>query len=257
MTENPSVSRRGLLIGLAAASTLAAGAGQGAAPGTPENPELLRLGDQVPEAERLYRKALAHQRAIEREGARRFPETPEELFLKRGEEYKRAQPFGVTEREFRGGARYRKGEEKPRRVLSLSIATGRRDKASSALAHKRLAKHGKLYGRDRASWERQFQEERHLAETAEAYYAECERLRAELNYEAVYKETSAKSNDLATLLTAIMAERETTMEGVMVKARALAAWGSVERLLWAPGMQEWGPQFAASVMRQASAGAGA
>ena len=172
--------------------------------------------------------------------------------MKRGGAYERT--FGEYERRFDGGARFRKGEEKPRRVILRSHARFKRDQAADALAHKRMAKHGKLYGRDRAAWERQYEMAKPLAELVESYYAECDSLRAELDHDGAWKDTRAKSRVLSELITSIMALEERTMEGVMVKANALAAWGCVD-VLWTPGMQDWGPRFAAAVLRQANAGA--
>ena len=48
-----------------------------------------------------------------------------------------------------------------------------------------------------------------------------------------------------------MAEPETTMAGVVVKAQALAAWGTVEDVWQAFGRDSytWGPALSASVLR--------
>jgi hypothetical protein len=92
-----------------------------------------------------------------------------------------------------------------------------------------------------------------LAEIAEAYYSECESIRADLDWTNFWKATAARREELRSLITSIMAIEAATTQGVMIKAQALAAWGRVGFLGMHPDQQKWGASFAADVLRLSEA----
>lgn len=260
----PELNRRRLLIGLAAASSAAAAVPALAARPTPqsvvEDSELIRLGDEVLSALDAYLLAQALEDERRSEGLRRWPKVPEELFRKDQEgnyRFSGGWMSGEIERGFEGGRVWRKGEEKPRLVYGRYEATGEYQRARGALTNKRLVRTGKLYGRTRAQWEQQLAEEKPLADIAEAYYGECRCIHQDLDWEATWRDEHAKAAALGDLVTKIMAVEARTMEGVIIKGQALAAWGRVTSISrsYHKGMPDWGPMFAADVMRIAAAAA--
>jgi hypothetical protein len=153
-TGLPDTNRRRLLLGLAAASTAAAGSIASAATPALENPELLRLGDQLEAKAERHCQATAHENRIVREGRRRWPTTPEALFRRDEAGDFRFRGFGEIERDFDGGRAYRPGEEEPRLMYGRWEALRSLEHANDALASKWMARNGKLYGVSRAEWER-------------------------------------------------------------------------------------------------------
>lgn len=55
---------------------------------------------------------------------------------------------------------------------------------------------GKLHGRTRAEWERHLAKAKPLAEIADVCYGECERIREDLKWDAVWRDASAKATAL-------------------------------------------------------------
>lgn len=260
--DMPALNRRRLLIGLAAASTAAAAPALSAAPSISriaENPELIRVGDDVSAALDAYLTARDFYARTVKEGRRRWPKTPEELFRRDGDGggylFAHGYSSGEIERDFKGGRAWRKNEKEPRVVLSQSEATWRYRAARDALANKSLLRRGKLHGRTRAEWERHLAEAKPLAELAEAYYGECKRIREDLKWDTVWRDASAKATALGDILTKITEAEARTMEGVLIKAQALTAWSEVDGTsrMFHPGQPDWGPKFAADVIRLAEA----
>ncbi|RWP32230.1 MAG: hypothetical protein EOR04_33120, partial [Mesorhizobium sp.] len=151
----PAINRRRMLLGLAAASTAAAAITAASAAGcaSVENPELVRLGNRLPEAAAEYRAALEEIEWIAAEWKHRWPLAPDEITWPRGD-------YTNGERDIAGRFLRRPGEElrcvRDVRNLAAIVATDRppRHNASDAtrarhanwLARaKRELKIGKLY----------------------------------------------------------------------------------------------------------------
>lgn len=255
--------RRRLLLGLAAASTAAAGLTLSVAPALAlaqeaENPELLRLGEEF---DRLYDEYVvlrAHKLAVLREGDRRWPVTPEALFLKDAAGgYVASSAFGPgeMERDFAGGARMRRGESEPRALVARASLRYPVEAAQQALASKHLARRGTLYGRDRASWEAQLQEHKPLFDLSEAYHQECDRLQEELGWTAAWQAVSNKKDQLSETVTALMAQKEQTVAGLLIKARAVQKFGRTDYAWFTYQAIQWGGELAEAVLRFAERGA--
>lgn len=235
--------RRRMLLGLAAASTAAAS--PLAAATTPaENPALLALAAELPAAVRRYEDARDQQAAIEAKWAPQWPSAPDEIT-------DTGSPGSYNiERTFAGGAVYRKGEAAPRRVLTASDFRWEAGSARRALRKKTLAES------DRAAWQAELAKCERLQAVAADYEAKIDRIKAgSTDYRASWEAHAAAADALRELVSAMMAETETTMEGLLIKAQALAAWGGVASLyreLNAKGAA-WPGQIAASILRHARA----
>lgn len=254
--------RRRLLVGLAAASTAAAGLTLSVAPALavlpePENPQLLRLGEEFDRLYDEYVALRAHKLAVLREGDRRWPDTPEALFLRDAAgAYVASSAFGPgeMERDFAGGARTRRGESEPRALVARASLRYPVEGAQQALASKHLARRGTLYGRDRASWEAQLQEHKSLLDLSEAYHQECDRLQEELGWTAAWQAASNKKDQLSETVTALMAEKEQTVAGLLVKARTIQKFGRTDYAWYTYRAIQWGGELAEAVLRFAERG---
>ncbi|PJN94759.1 hypothetical protein CNY89_12560 [Amaricoccus sp. HAR-UPW-R2A-40] len=160
------------------------------------------------------------------------------------------------ERNFAGGARTRRGESEPRALVARSSLRYPVEAAQQALASKHLARRGKLYGRDRASWEAQLQEHKPLFDLSEAYHQECDRLQEELGWTAAWQAVSNKKDQLSETVTALMAQKEQTVAGLLVKARAVQTFGRTEHAWCTFQAIRWSGELAEAVLRFAERGAG-
>ncbi len=237
--------RRRMLLGLAAASTAAASP-LAAAPCKAENPALLEMAAKLPATVKRYQHARDHQAAIEAKWTPQWPLAPEEIT-----EPGKPACYDM-ERTFAGGALYRKGEARARRVFRASHFRWEADAARRALRKKKLAES------DRAEWQAELAKCERLQAVAAKYEAEIARIKAgSTDYEPAWKAHGDEANALCALVSAMMAETETTMEGLLIKAQALAAWDGVASLyreLNAKGAA-WPGQIAASILRHARAAA--
>lgn len=248
-------NRRRMLLGLAAASTAAATASAAAGPATSavENPELLRLAKELPALADQYHAAWKHQRDTEAKWTPLWPLASNDI-TERGTGSIYGNPI---ERTLQGGARYRTGEEHPRRLIpSYSFRWGVR-RAERALQSRKLLRLGTLDGRTREQWEAELARNKHCLALAEAYEAETKRIREASGYEASWKAHHAATDALADLVARIMAEPDHTMEGLIIKAEALEAWNNVEwwQRAMKPAAADWHGKIAASILRHAKAAA--
>ncbi|HEV2508654.1 hypothetical protein [Bosea sp. (in: a-proteobacteria)] len=247
-------NRRRMLLGLAAASTAAAtaSAAVGPTPTATENPELLRLAEEMPALVDRYHAAWKHQRDTKAKWSPLWPSAPDEI----------TQPgsnraLSGWEETFEGAAHTRPNEEHPRQLIpSYSFRWGVL-RAQRALKSKKLLKLGTLEGRTREQWEAAMSEDRRCLELAEAYEAETKRIRRASGYEASWKAHHAATDALADHVARIMAEPDHTMEGLIIKAEALEAWNSVERWQRAfkPASADWHGKIAASILRHSKSAA--
>lgn len=243
--------RRRMLLGLAAASTAAATATAAATPTASENPELIRLAQELPAVEVHYREARAHQAATEAKWMPLWPLAPDDI-TEPGRSHFYHWPF---EKGFKGGATRRPGEANPRQLISASTFRYSADRARRVLKGKKLAA-GPVDGRTRAEWEAELIDDERCHALASNYEAETKRISEASQYEAAWKAHSAAAKALEIYLTRIMDQPDFTMEGLIIKAQALEVWGRVDELyrLSRPGA-DWHGQIAASILRHASASA--
>ncbi|TPN58621.1 hypothetical protein FJ976_01540 [Mesorhizobium sp. B1-1-9] len=244
----PEVNRRRLLLGLAAASTAAAActvatAAHSAAP--VENPELVRLGNTLAAIADEYRAARDARIAIIDKWSKVWPLAPDEIISDR--QYGN----GPIERDITGSGLYRKGAARCLVIYTCDDLDWYLTRAKRILKGKTIDKRSVGGLPDRDAWEDAL--DRYAAEytAAAKYEAEKARILKASGYEAADRRKEAAATALINAIDGIMAQPETTMAGVMIKAQALAAWGLVtdwQRLLTlqAPA---WGPALGASVLR--------
>lgn len=247
--------RRRMLLGLAAASTAAAATANATAGPTAtaaENPELLRLAEELPAVLDRYHAAWKHQRDTKAKWAPQWPSAPDEI----------TQPgskgaWGGWEKTFEGAARKRPNEEHPRQLIPSHSFRWQVRRAERVLRSKRLQTTGSKDGRTREQWEAEVARDKRCLALAEAYEAETKRISEASGYEASWKAHHAATDALVDHVARIMAESDHTMEGLIIKAEALEAWNSVEwwQRAMKPAAADWHGKIAASVLRHAKAAA--
>ncbi|WP_324132337.1 hypothetical protein [Bosea sp. (in: a-proteobacteria)] len=243
--------RRRMLLGLAAASSAAATATVAASPKLSENPELIRLAQELPAVEAHYRAAQAHQAATEAKWMPLWPIAPDDITEPGSRDFYNL-PF---EKGFKGGATRRPGEANPRNVTSAFTFRYEANRARRVLKSKKLAA-GPVDGRTRAEWEAELVKADRCHALASKYEAETKRISEVSNYEGSWKAHAAAAAALEAHVTLIMDQPDCTMEGLVIKAQALEVWGRVDELyrLTRRGA-DWHGQIAASILRHAGAAA--
>ena len=234
------VDRRRLLLGLASASALAAAPASASAIAAPaENPELVRLGNELPEVSRRFLDAKEAERAACREAAKVWPEPPPEI-VGNGPE---------LARNIRGAAILQHD-------ATIRIGTPGFFAERAAWAKGRLDRGLKT---DRATMQRIFDQARRAEPLAAAYFAECEAIRQNLNYPALNARLDEARAALKSIVGCIMVEPDESMTGVMIKAEALAAWGAVDPFLRTFNVEgvDWAQKLAASILSHAGKAAAA
>ncbi|RWO57433.1 hypothetical protein [Mesorhizobium sp.] len=237
----PAINRRRMLLGLAAASTAAAAITAASAAGcaSVENPELVRLGNRLPEAAAEYRAALEEIEWIAAEWKHRWPLAPDEITLARGS-------YTDAERDIVGRLLKRPGEEQARCVRDVENLTAilgwdrpLRKNASEGMRARR------------ADW---LVRRKHELKLGKAYHAETARLRKASGIELAKARAAAAKKSLSDLVTAIMEQPGTTMEGMLIKAQAVATFNKAIARKYPFEAELWAAQLAASVLQLASAG---
>jgi hypothetical protein len=247
----PAINRRRMLLGLAAASTAAATTAVAASPKASENPELIRLAQELPAVEAHYRAAQDHQTATEAKWLPLWPLAPDDI-TEPGRRDFYHWPF---EKGFQGGATRRPGEANPRQLISAFSFRYEASRARRVLKSKKLAA-GPVDGRTRAEWETELAKADRCHALAAKYEAETKRISEASNYEASWKAHAAAAAALEAHVTLMMDQPDHTMEGLVIKAQALEVWGRVDELyrLTRRGA-DWHGQIAASILRHASTAA--
>lgn len=254
-----AINRRHMLMGLAAASTAAATATlatetQAASPA--ENPKLIALFEELPPIVATFHEINDAYRAEYKAWQARTPWAPDELTVKgNGWPYDVPQQPGEPEMKVLGGFLWRVGDDCPRRIVSRSWRV-ETNIWLQRQAKRRAKKEGSLS--DFMAADAEIRRLKKLFATAKAYeqdFAEVER-QAKAWHDQADKPT-AQRDALEKHIAAIMDEPDFTMEGLVIKAQALAEWDRVgnrwcERL--AVG-REWHSQLAASILRYAQGGA--
>jgi hypothetical protein len=267
------LTRRRLLIGLAAASTAAAApaAVAGAAVATPtENPELIRLGDLLDGVAAEVDAARAHKQTVINHWWKSWPKAPDAIC----DGYVQTTGYHAAEKGLTGTVIRADGspvpphrntntaaewlayvDEKrtnpavhcPRYVQTAKDFAWRREQCLKALRRKRskhplpplevarLELEAGLYGDKEA--------------LAADYEAACKRVLAASGYREAIARDKAAYDALATLVGAIIEQPAETMAGIIIKAQALTAWNAEPtRMLHVEGWG-WPGAFAAEVLR--------
>ncbi|SIT55005.1 conserved exported hypothetical protein [Mesorhizobium prunaredense] len=237
----PAINRRRMLLGLAAASTAAAAITAASAAGCApvENPELVRLGNQLPEASTEYLAALEEIEWIAAEWKHRWPLAPDEITWPRGD-------YIDGERDIAGRLLKRPGEEHVRcvrdvRNLAAIAATDRPPRHNASDATR--ARH--------AIWLARAKRELKIGK---AYKSQTARLRDISGMDLAKARAAAAKKSLSDLVTAIMEQPGTTMEGILIKAQAVTTFNKAMARKYPLEGELWAAQLAASVLQLASEG---
>ncbi|TIO11070.1 hypothetical protein [Mesorhizobium sp.] len=237
-----NLNRRRLLMGLAAASTAAAAvtvapAAHSAA--VNENPEPVRLGNELPAAEAEMLAAKAAKSAVIAEWSPRWPLAPDEI-IEHGCE---------IERNLTGAGLHRDGRKDCLRVGTANDFRWWKESLERQLASKRIKSEAR-----RTHLRKEIKKTQRKISIAERYAAETARIREASGYEQASERHCAAIKALSSLIVAIMAQPGTSMQGVMIKAQALATWKKADRVYRVLNVDgfDWGSQLAASVIRMAS-----
>ncbi|BCG88527.1 hypothetical protein MesoLj113c_46370 [Mesorhizobium sp. 113-3-9] len=239
----PNLSRRRLLLGLAAASTaaavgtVAAHAGAKAAP--VENPDLIAIGNLTPAIEQAYVDAWEHEESVVRKWAPKWPTAPAALTAKPSHS-------SELERDFFGA-------HHGRHIYTSDYFEWRLDRAGRALKSRSTSP-----GSTRDGWRADFDEASRLLVVAKKYERRTASIQKASGYTSAWKARHAAAQALAAHITAVLDQPDITIEGMLIKAEALAVWGRVPEKdrIWAAvdRKRNWHGQIAESVLRHAKGG---
>lgn len=259
MSTAPEINRRRLLLGLAAASTAAATVSATAATAAKENPELLALFAGLAPLAEAYHAAKATNDEVFTRWQRATPWAPDELtelgIAWPNDDVK--QP-GEPEMKVLGGFLWRKGDDHPRRIVVKSWRVYL--DLSHARRQLRKAKKGGSTA-DCLLLEEEVTRLKRLEKTASDYekrFKETAKL-AKAEHSQTQPVKDAAHVALEKHVALIMDAQDWTMEGLILKAQALAEWDRVgtgwfDRVAFQHG-QNWHGQIAASILRHAQGGA--
>lgn len=244
----PALNRRRLLLGLAAASTAAAAitVAPAARSAPAENPELIRLGNALAAVEAAYVAANGVVITIIKEWAPRWPAAPKILL-----------GFGYAEdRDFEGRgirSKNRFGNDAWLRVATVNDLQWHIDTARRVLKGRSIDKR-KIRGMTRAEWEEELSVLTRMEKTATKLAAKRSSVMAASGFQEAKAVRKAAFDQLAEIVMETMGHEAVTMDGVVIKAMAMDAWGrhaELPDMILTPGAATWGQQLAASVLRLA------
>lgn len=243
----PTMNRRSLLMGLAAAS-VAAGTATAAAAETsvaipPENEELLRLGNELPNVAAAFHSARERSRAILAKWSPRWPVAPDQIIRPR------SWYTNEIERDIHGTGITRDCEQRPHGIHTTQSLTCRLDRAKKVLKGRSIDKR-KIEGLSRPEWEAELAETNTVYSAAELYEADCQRIRDASGYDKAREAYKRATADVARIISSIMAQPAHTMAGIVIKAQALSLSGEGWVLFedFSAGIN-WAAEFSTSVLK--------
>lgn len=265
-----SLNRRRLLLGLAAASTVAvAPVALGAAKVAVETPELLALAEKLDAAVAETAAARAQVRAVIAEWAPRWPSAPAAICRSHFPGSALEQERGLT-----GACILANGNPEPSRpdhrgadwLAYLDAVRANPDACHARgvqtsqgflaerehflkAAKRRRSRGSKSGEADAVYCDAQAGLAGDKVALAAEYEAECARVRKASGYAEAMSRSKAAFDALAATVGAIIAAPAATMAGVMVKAQALAAWEAEPAHICHVESWKWGGAFASEVIR--------
>lgn len=253
----PAINRRRMLLGLAAASTAAAVVTVDAVAAPAENPDLIRLAAELPALVKIFHDA---QRAYDEweDGIYALtPWAPDELTVPgTAWPYDDPKQPGETEIKALGGYLWRRGEQFPRRIVVRSWrVSGELMRAKAALrkARKNESVSDCMVAEDEVGRLTK------LLKVAAEYEKSFQEIKERASREHKGRSTWELQGELEEYIAAIMATPDWTMEGLIIKAQALAEWDRVggKKMHKVPFRHgaDWHGQIAASILRHAKGGA--
>lgn len=239
-----ALSRRHLLMGLAASATAAASIAE-AASAPQENPELLALADELPALAARHLEARDRVRAIVAEWSSQWPVPSAEL-VSYGSGCK---PYRDIEgRSLSLVDKY--GHERHAPELGTPEYFEGQAAYHEAKAAKCAATKSKRKMKFHLLW---VERERAQIEPSRAYWSEVERITKASGIEDAKARLGEARSALWKKVDQIMQVEDWTIAGTVIKAQALQAWAEVEPFWRQVGFEgkPWADLLAASIMRHA------
>lgn len=261
----PSLNRRRLLMGLAAASAAAGVVAiqTGPAEGSPaipaENANLIRLGDLLPDAERSMLDTETAYWAIARKWESRWPLAPDALdvgYFDQRREEKGLRGIAILPDGSVDRASYSEHRANPRLPRPRSIHKSdelREDIARIDRAAKRSRPKHPLTVAELMEMEAERAMLCDKLALALEYEAACDRVRKASGIVEARARKEAAHKALGVLVGQIMGEASVTMAGVIIKSQALSAWGKAPYHQFHIEGMSWPQDLAAEILAIASA----
>lgn len=239
-----ALSRRNLLLGLAASATAASVAEAATSP--QENPELLSLADALPAVLGEYVAARDKVRSIVAEWSPQWPMPSEQIIR-----------FGQGCKDYRGldgrGIELPWGKNGIKRMPQ--VGTPEVFEAAAKHHDTEVARITAKGGKRNLKYHRLWAErEKAAVEPARAFWAEVDRITAASGIEPAQARQAAALAALKTAVDQIMIADDWTIMGSVIKAQALSAWAETDlasRMLNARG-HAWADLLAASIVKHAA-----
>jgi hypothetical protein len=257
--EQPTVTRRRLLLGIAAASASAAALtmpNDTHAAAIEENPELVRLGDELPRIAEDYNSARAAKNAALLAWSSRLPRAPDAITAPGW-----SWSSDDSERSLDGTPLVRTGESYARRVWSAAALAneakrGERVLRGTSFEKNKNGKHRRLTRDEYRQLVDGYYEKYAVARD---YEAERDSIKAQSDIDSVQKRLDDAEKAFSEALKAILREPDRTMVGVVIKAQAIATASAAGRFFLLSTFDaetgDWGTRLANSVLTHAKAGA--
>lgn len=241
-------SRRQMLLGLAAAASVAAAPKKGAAqPSAAECPVLLEMAEELEAKSNAHTAARDEVRRIVREWGPEWP-TPDGRIFRFGQGCKTHRGIDGCGIQTSWGVsnQMRVREIGTPEVFEESYAHHRREfQRKMATKSQRGAKFHKTWmDRDAAA-----------IEPAKSYWAEVERITSASGIERAQEAETLARDALHHLVNRTVMHRERTVAGLIIKAQALQAWREVGDFYRVLNLSAptWSDEMAATIVRQTSA----
>lgn len=239
-----------MLLGLAAASTGAAGPALATVAGPSESATLLALGDATPRLQKACRGALAERDAIAKAWAPHWPRAPKQITV-----WNKATLYDY-ERDLTGRILSREHRVKTLEAFKESVDWWQ--ELYDGPLSPRVSPKGAIQRRTHQL--KRLREEQAQLVLAEMYFGECERIRKAAGYDAALARHADAQHALLEHTVTIMQERPETMAGAFAQAEALQACADEVPMLWQGVRQHqdetnWGSSLGASILRLARAAA--
>ena len=209
-----ALNRRRLLLGLAAASTTAAGVTVEAVAAPAENPELIRLGDALPELVNEYREAADAIPAILAKWSPRWPKAPEALVIGFGQWAQGEIECGLDGRCLQYPTGY--GEHRSRSIWTVPCLYAVIESCDGHVRRSRSA-------RIRATWEHDRECYAVLMRVAKRYEKACRRVRVASGLSDAGARKAAAREALLANISDTLHQEARTMAGIVVQAQAMEA----------------------------------
>ncbi|WP_306114206.1 MULTISPECIES: hypothetical protein [unclassified Roseovarius] len=233
-------NRRQMLLGLAAASTAAATVTEAS---IAENPDLIRMGNELPAIEAEHVAARAEVKRIISKYSPTWPRAPKAI-VRYGTGCLKEQTI-----DFRGYPHDIKG------CGAIRVGTPEVFRREAEYDEGEIARILKTKSKRRLGMvQKSLEENRAAIPIARKYWAEVDAIRDASGIEAALERRSETRERLTEQVNAILECEERSMQGVLIKAQALVAFNSVEPFyrFFESRSKEWGNQIASAIFRQAS-----